>query len=115
MMEEPFLLRMILTVLPSLMKQDFIGTKILKAQVYEAFNEQWIDIHVKNISNKLSELRVQTNFKKIKLAFQQYCQDLAFEMFFQGSQVATENDYKEYEYDNIWSKLDPTMEMEIKH
>ncbi|ETO00531.1 hypothetical protein RFI_36909, partial [Reticulomyxa filosa] len=115
MMEEPFLLQMILTVLPSLIKQHPIGTKISKAQVYEAFNEQWIDIHVENIANKLSELRIQTNIKKIKFAFQQYCQDLGFEMFMQGNQVATENDYKGYEYNNIWSKLDPTMEMEIKH
>ncbi|ETN98252.1 hypothetical protein RFI_39258 [Reticulomyxa filosa] len=80
MMEEPFLLRMILTVLPSLMKQHPIGTKISKSQVYEAFNQQWIDIHVKNISNKLSELRIQTNIKKIKFAFQQYCQNLGFEI-----------------------------------
>ncbi|ETO34207.1 WD repeat-containing protein, partial [Reticulomyxa filosa] len=115
MMEEPFLLRMTLTVLPLLMKQGSIGTKISKSQVYEAFNEQWIDIHVKNISNKLSELRIQANPKKIKFAFQQYCQDLAFEMFVQRNQVATETDYKEYENDNTWGILDPTMEMEIKH
>ncbi|ETO32083.1 WD-40 repeat protein [Reticulomyxa filosa] len=115
MMEEPFLLRMILTVLPSLMKQHPIGTKISKAQIYEAFNEQWIDIYVKNIVNKLSELRIQTNLKKIKAAFQQYCQDLAFEMFIQGNQVATENDYKENENDNISSKLDPIIEIETKH
>ncbi|ETO33633.1 mycorrhiza-induced NACHT/WD-repeat protein [Reticulomyxa filosa] len=114
MMEEPFLLRMILTVLPLLTKQHSIGTKISKAQVYEAFNEQWIDVHVKNISNKLSELRIQTNQKKIKFAFQQYCQDLGFEMLIQGNQVATENDYKEHENNNNWSKLDPIMEMDEK-
>ncbi|ETO15653.1 hypothetical protein RFI_21712 [Reticulomyxa filosa] len=114
MMEEPFFLRMILTVLPSLMKQHSIGTKISKSQVYEAFNEQWIDIHVKNISNKLSELRIQTNPKKIKLAFQQYCQNLGFEMFMQGNQVATENDYKGYSFETLWGKLDLTIEREIK-
>ncbi|ETO06244.1 hypothetical protein RFI_31152, partial [Reticulomyxa filosa] len=85
-----------------------------KSQVYKAFNKQWIDIHVKNISNKLSELRIQSNPKKIKFAFQQYCQDLGFEMFIQENQVATENDYKEYEIDNIWSKLDPIIETETK-
>ncbi|ETO34877.1 WD-40 repeat-containing protein, partial [Reticulomyxa filosa] len=111
MMEEPFLLRMILTVLPSLTKQHPIGTKISKSQVYEAFNEQWIDIHVKNITNKLSELRIQTNPRKIKFAFQQYCQNLGFEMFMQGNQVATESDYNE----NVWSQLDPTQEMDIKN
>ncbi|ETO11635.1 hypothetical protein RFI_25743, partial [Reticulomyxa filosa] len=115
MMEEPFLLRMILTVLPSLMKQHSIGTKISKSQVYEAFNEQWIDIHVKNISNKLSELRIQTNPKKIKLAFHQYCQDLGFEMFLQGNQVATESDYKGYDNENLWNKLNLIMETEIKN
>ncbi|ETO00092.1 hypothetical protein RFI_37367, partial [Reticulomyxa filosa] len=102
---------MILTVLPSFMKQHPIGTKISKSHIYEAFNEQWIDIHVKNISNKLAELRIQTNPKKIKLAFQQYCQNLGFEMFHQGNQVATENDYTE----NIWGQLDPSMEMENKY
>ncbi|ETO03435.1 hypothetical protein RFI_33972 [Reticulomyxa filosa] len=56
------------------MKQHSIGTKISKSQVYEAFNEQWIDVHVKNIS------------KKIKLAFQQYYQDLGFKVFFPGNQ-----------------------------
>ncbi|ETO29091.1 hypothetical protein RFI_08036 [Reticulomyxa filosa] len=110
MMEEPFLLRMILTVLPSLMKQHPAGTKISKAQVYEAFNEQWIDIHIKNISNKLSELRIQTNTKKIKAAFYQYCQDLAFEMFVQGNQVATENHDTKYVDNTSLSKLDPTIE-----
>ncbi|ETO17126.1 WD-40 repeat protein, partial [Reticulomyxa filosa] len=115
MMEEPFLLRMILTVLPSLMKQHSIGTKISKAQVYEAFNEQWVDMHVENIANKLSELRIQTNPQKIKLAFHQYCQNLGFEMFIRGNQVATENDCKENENYNIWSKLDPVMEIETKH
>ncbi|ETO34299.1 hypothetical protein RFI_02795, partial [Reticulomyxa filosa] len=82
---------------------------------YETFNEQWIDIHVKNISNKLSELRIQTIPKKIKFAFQQYCRDLGFEMFFQGNQVATENDHKEYENNNIWTKSDLTMEIENKN
>ncbi|ETO03310.1 hypothetical protein RFI_34100, partial [Reticulomyxa filosa] len=115
MIEEPFLLRMILTVLPSLMGQHSIGTRISKAQVYEAFNEQWIDAHVKNVVNKLSELRIQTSPKKVKFAFQQYCQDLAFEMFIQGNQVATENDYKGYENNNIWSKLDPEMETDTKY
>ncbi|ETO00084.1 hypothetical protein RFI_37375, partial [Reticulomyxa filosa] len=91
-----------------------IGTKISKSQVYEAFNEQWIDVHVKNISNKLSELRIQTNPKKIKFAFQQYCQDLGFEMFIQGNQVATENDDIKFGNDKILNKLDPTIEIEIK-
>ncbi|ETO07939.1 hypothetical protein RFI_29451, partial [Reticulomyxa filosa] len=104
MMEEPFLLRMILTVLPSLVKQYPTGTRISKAQVYETFNKQWIDVHVK-------ELRIQTNPKKIKLAFQQYCQNLGFEMFIQGNQVATENNYNE----NICNELDPTIEVETKH
>ncbi|ETN99992.1 hypothetical protein RFI_37466, partial [Reticulomyxa filosa] len=114
MMEEPFLLRMILTVLPSLMKQHPVGTRISKAQVYEAFNEQWIDVHVKNISTKLSELRIQTNPKKIRLAFQQYCQDLGFEMFMQGNQVATEiSDHKEYENGQMMKKLDSILEMKV--
>ncbi|ETO36350.1 NB-ARC domain-containing protein [Reticulomyxa filosa] len=115
MMEEPFLLRMILAVLPSLMKQHSIGTKISKAQVYEAFNEQWIDMHVKNISNKLSELRIQTNIKKIKLAFQQYCQDLAFEMFIQGRHVATEDDINmQLENEEIKNTADPELDLKNK-
>ncbi|ETO02349.1 hypothetical protein RFI_35087, partial [Reticulomyxa filosa] len=114
MMEEPFLLRMILTVLPLLMKQHPIGAKISKAQVYEVFNEQWIDIHVKNIVHKLSELRIQSNPNKIKASFYRYCQDLGFEMFIQGNQVATENDYKGCEKDKIWSTLDPIIETEAK-
>ncbi|ETO17259.1 hypothetical protein RFI_20071, partial [Reticulomyxa filosa] len=105
MLEEPFLLRMILTVLPILIKQYPIGTKISKSQ---------IDIHIKNILNKLSELRIQTNFKKIKYAFQKYCEDLGFEMFIQRNKIATEDDnYKED--NNILNKLDPTMEMDIKY
>ncbi|ETO06190.1 hypothetical protein RFI_31207 [Reticulomyxa filosa] len=57
---------------------------------------------------------VQTNPKKIKLAFQQYCQNLEFEMFMQGNQIATENDYKDMKM-IIFGALDPSMEMEIKH
>ncbi|ETO35281.1 hypothetical protein RFI_01785 [Reticulomyxa filosa] len=43
------------------MKQHLIGTRISKAQLYETLNGQWIDIHVKDISSKLSELRIQGN------------------------------------------------------
>ncbi|ETN99285.1 hypothetical protein RFI_38196, partial [Reticulomyxa filosa] len=114
MIEEPFLLRMILSVLPLLMKQHPLGTIISKAQIYEAFNDQWIDIHINNIINKLSELRIQINFKKIKYTFQQYCQDLAFQMFIQGIQVATENnDIQDNNNNNILYKLDPIMETTI--
>ncbi|ETO31185.1 hypothetical protein RFI_05935, partial [Reticulomyxa filosa] len=109
MMEEPFLLRMILTILPSFSKQYPLATKISKAQVYEAFNKQWIDSRVKKIANQLKEMHPQ----KIKFAFQQYCQELAFEMFIQGNQTAIEND-KEYKKINICTKPDPTIEMEIK-
>ncbi|ETO33233.1 hypothetical protein RFI_03874, partial [Reticulomyxa filosa] len=80
MVEEPFLLRLILTVLPDLLKRHQIGAKISRAQVYEAFNEKWIDIHVKNISNKLSELRIQINPQKIKSTFQIYCENLGFKI-----------------------------------
>ncbi|ETO25575.1 NB-ARC domain-containing protein [Reticulomyxa filosa] len=115
MIEEPFLLQLILTVLPSLVKQYGADSKISKAQVYEAFNEQWIDIHVKNILSKLSELKIQTNPKKIKLAFQKYCQDLGFEMFVQGNQVATESDNIIQNQSNlIFNKVDPIIEIKIE-
>ncbi|ETO24636.1 NB-ARC domain-containing protein [Reticulomyxa filosa] len=99
MVEEPFFLWIILSVLPSLIERHSIGTVISKAQVYEAFNEQWIDIHVQNICTKLAELRVQTNPKKMKLSLQKYCEDLAFEMFLQGHQVAIESSL-EFEMDS---------------
>ncbi|ETO31567.1 hypothetical protein RFI_05553, partial [Reticulomyxa filosa] len=99
MIEEPFFLKLLLTVLPSLMKQQPLRTKILKTQVYETFNEQWIDIHIQNICNKLSELNIQTNFKKIKLSFQKYCQDLAYDI---------------YEKEEIYCTLDPKIEIENK-
>ncbi|ETO07216.1 hypothetical protein RFI_30176 [Reticulomyxa filosa] len=113
MVEEPFLLRMILTVLPALVKQHSIGTKISKAQVYEAFNEQWTNLHAQNIANKLAELRIQTNLKKIKAAFQEYCQNLAFEMFIQGNQIATEADIQ-YRDSEIIINEDSKVEMESK-
>ncbi|ETN98620.1 hypothetical protein RFI_38872 [Reticulomyxa filosa] len=77
------------------MKQHSIGTKISKSQVYEAFNEQWIDVHVKNIS------------KKIKLDFQNIVKiwDLKF---------ATENNDIKFSDNKILDKLDPTGEKEIK-
>ncbi|ETN97735.1 hypothetical protein RFI_39791, partial [Reticulomyxa filosa] len=109
MMEEPFLIQQILAILPSFSKQYSPATKISKAQVYEAFNKQWIDSRVKKIANQLKEMHPQ----KIKFAFQQYCQELAFEMFIQGNQTAIEND-KEYKKINICTKPDPTIEMEIK-
>ncbi|ETO09010.1 hypothetical protein RFI_28376, partial [Reticulomyxa filosa] len=57
MVQEPFLLRLILTVLPSLSKNHYIGVNISKAQLYEAFLNQWIDEHVQDISQKLNELK----------------------------------------------------------
>ncbi|ETO15968.1 mycorrhiza-induced NACHT/WD-repeat protein, partial [Reticulomyxa filosa] len=113
MMEEPFLLQLILTVLPVLTKQHSVGTKISKAQVYEAFNEQWLDLHIQNISSKLAELRIQTNLKKIKTRFERYCLDLGFEMFIQGSHIATENDSTQY--DNAETTIaDPKIEWKNK-
>ncbi|ETO32455.1 hypothetical protein RFI_04661, partial [Reticulomyxa filosa] len=114
MVEEPFLLRLILTVLPLLMKQHSVGTKISKAQVYEAFNEQWVDIHVQTISMKLTELRIQTDLKKIKSTFQTFCQDLGFDMFLHGNQVATETEFQ-HEDEQIWNILDPKVEKDNKH
>ncbi|ETO14888.1 hypothetical protein RFI_22480, partial [Reticulomyxa filosa] len=115
MIEEPFLLQLILTVLPSLVKQYGAGSRISKAQVYEVFNDQWIDIHSQNIISKLAELRIQMNIGKIKTTLRQYCLNLGFDMFYQGSQVAVE---LESQYENndseIWSKFDPEMEHDNK-
>ncbi|ETO04970.1 hypothetical protein RFI_32426 [Reticulomyxa filosa] len=114
MVEEPFLLQLILSVLPSLVKQYGAGSRISKAQVYEVFNDQWIDIHSQNIISKLAELRIQMNINKIKSTLKRYCLNLGFDMFHQGNQVAIEPDFQ-YQHDNdIWSKLDPEMETENK-
>ncbi|ETO09074.1 hypothetical protein RFI_28314, partial [Reticulomyxa filosa] len=116
MIEEPFLLQLILTVLPSLVKQYGAGSKISKAQVYEVFNDQWIDIHSQNIIFKLAELRIQMNVNKIKSTLKQYCLSLGFDMFHQGSQVAVEPEFQ-HEHNNeseIWSKLDPEMDNDNK-
>ncbi|ETN97140.1 hypothetical protein RFI_40391, partial [Reticulomyxa filosa] len=94
MIEEPFLLQIILSVLPSLVQKYGIGSRISKAQVYEVFNDQWIDIHSQNIITKLSELRIQMNINKIKSTLNQYCLDLGFDMFYQGSQVAIESNFQ---------------------
>ncbi|ETO08206.1 hypothetical protein RFI_29183 [Reticulomyxa filosa] len=76
-----------------------------KAQVYEAFNEQWFDHHIQNISTKLAELRIQTNIRKMKLSLQSYCQDLGFDMFLHGNQVATENNLEdEYKTESLRTK-----------
>ncbi|ETO06246.1 hypothetical protein RFI_31150, partial [Reticulomyxa filosa] len=108
MIEEPFLLQLILTVLPSLVKQYGIGSKITKAQVYEVFNDQWIDIHSQNVISKLAELRIQMNINKIKLTLKRYCLDLGLDMFRQGNQVAVESEFQEANNDEkMWSELDP--------
>ncbi|ETN97820.1 hypothetical protein RFI_39706, partial [Reticulomyxa filosa] len=97
MIEEPFLLQIILSVLPSLVEKYGVGNRISKAQVYEVFNDQLIDIHIENIITKLSELRMQMNSNKIKSILKQYCLDLGFDMFQQGSQIAIE---PEFQYQN---------------
>ncbi|ETO34640.1 hypothetical protein RFI_02453 [Reticulomyxa filosa] len=108
MIEEPFLLQLILTVLPSLVKQYGIGSKITKAQVYEVFNDQWIDIHSQNVISKLAELRIQMNINKIKLTLKRYCLDLGLDMFRQGNQIAAESEFQEENNDEkTWSELDP--------
>ncbi|ETO33485.1 hypothetical protein RFI_03617, partial [Reticulomyxa filosa] len=116
MIEEPFLLQLILTVLPSLVTQYGAGSKISKAQVYEVFNDQWIDIHSQNIISKLAELRIQMNINKIKSTLKQYCLNLGFDMFHQGNQVAVEpeSQYESNDDSKIWSKLDPEMENDNK-
>ncbi|ETO28813.1 hypothetical protein RFI_08314 [Reticulomyxa filosa] len=116
MVEEPFLLQLILTVLPSLVKQYGAGSRISKAKVYEVFNNQWIDIHSENIISKLTELRIQMNINKIKYTLKQYCLDLGFDMFHQGNQVAVEPESQHENNDiNTWSKLDPEMESDNKN
>ncbi|ETO29051.1 NB-ARC domain-containing protein [Reticulomyxa filosa] len=114
MVEEPFLLRLILTVMPSLIKQYGAGSKISKAQVYDVFNEQWIDTRAQHIMSKLAELRIQTNFNKLKSTLKQYCLDLSFELLIQGSQVAIESTYLP-ENDEIINIEDPKMENESKN
>ncbi|ETO15642.1 hypothetical protein RFI_21722, partial [Reticulomyxa filosa] len=92
MIQEPFLLRLILTVLPLLSKKHDIGANISKVQVYDVFLHQWIDEHVQNISKKLNELKIITNKEELKCSFQTYCEDLAFDMFLQNEQVVTDNE-----------------------
>ncbi|ETO15385.1 WD-40 repeat-containing protein [Reticulomyxa filosa] len=108
MIEEPFLLQLILSILPSLIKQYGIESRITKTQIYQVFNDQWIDIHSQNIISKLSELRIQINYNKIKYTLNQYCLNLGFEMFYQRNQIAIEADYQ-YQDNNeiIYNKLDP--------
>ncbi|ETO10930.1 NB-ARC domain-containing protein [Reticulomyxa filosa] len=113
MIEEPFLLQLILTVLPSLVKQYDIGSRISKAQVYEVFTNQWIDIHCQNIISKLAELRIQMNINKIKFTLKQYCLDLGFEIFYEGNQVIVESEFENNE-EEIVSKLGPEIENENK-
>ncbi|ETO07442.1 hypothetical protein RFI_29950, partial [Reticulomyxa filosa] len=96
MVEEPFLLQLILTVLPALMQRHPVGTKISRAQVYEAFNDQWLDLHIQNLSIKLAELRIRINANKMKLAFQK-------------NQVATEQDIAQVQ--DIANMLDPALEI----
>ncbi|ETN98305.1 hypothetical protein RFI_39204, partial [Reticulomyxa filosa] len=113
MVEEPFLLQLILNVLPALVKRYGVGSKISRTKIYEVFNEQWIDVHVQNIILKLTELRIQINIQKIKATLEKYCLDLAFDMFIQRNQVAIEADFQN-QNDEIWGKLDPSIEKESK-
>ncbi|ETO24255.1 hypothetical protein RFI_12903, partial [Reticulomyxa filosa] len=107
MVEEPFLLQLILTVLPLLVKQYDVGSRISKAHVYEVFNDQWIDIHCQNIISKLAELRIQMNINKVKSTLKRYCIDLGFEMFYQGNLIAIESDLQYQNENEIdWGKLD---------
>ncbi|ETO12362.1 hypothetical protein RFI_25012, partial [Reticulomyxa filosa] len=80
MVEEPFLLQLILDVLPLLQKNYGTNTKISRAQVYEVFNDQWVDDHAQKIIFKLKELKVQMNVSKLKSVFKQYCLDLGLDM-----------------------------------
>ncbi|ETO08664.1 WD-40 repeat-containing protein, partial [Reticulomyxa filosa] len=107
MVEEPFLLQLILTILPSLAQQYGAGANVAKAQVYEVFNDHWIDIHIQNIISKLLELRIQISANKIKSTLKQYCLDLGFDMFIQGTQVVIEPEFQSDNNHEIWSKLDP--------
>ncbi|ETO32884.1 hypothetical protein RFI_04233 [Reticulomyxa filosa] len=112
MVEEPFLLRLILTVLPELMKRHLKGTNISRTQVYEAFNEQWISLHIHKLFNKLAELRIQISFNKMKITFQKYCEALGFEMFLQSQQIATERILDiNSEIDIALTKADPDMDI----
>ncbi|ETO07394.1 G-protein beta WD-40 repeats containing protein [Reticulomyxa filosa] len=114
MVEEPFLLQLILTVLPLLVKQYGIGSRISKAQIYDVFNDQWIDIHIQQLISKLTELRIQMNSNKTKSTFEQYCLDLGFDSFIHGNQVAIESDSQyENNEDEIWCKVDPETESDF--
>ncbi|ETO07041.1 hypothetical protein RFI_30351 [Reticulomyxa filosa] len=107
-------LQLILTVLPLLVRQYGLGSRISKAQVYEVFNDQCIDIHTQDIKLNLANLRIQMNMNKIKSTLKQYCLDLGFEMFYQGDPIAIEPDFQNENNNSIWSKLDPKMENETK-
>ncbi|ETO33612.1 hypothetical protein RFI_03493 [Reticulomyxa filosa] len=114
MVQEPFLLRLILSALPILIKQHHVGANISRAQVYEVFIEQWLDVHIETICTKLTELRIQTNPKKMKQSFRKYCEELAFDMFLQGNQIAIENETMN-ENETLITKPDPQMELKENH
>ncbi|ETO13712.1 peptidase C14, caspase catalytic subunit p20 [Reticulomyxa filosa] len=102
MIKEPLLLRLILTILPSLNQKYSAETKISKAQVYEVLNDQWIDICSQSIFFKLTELRAPPKIHEIKFELEKNLQDLAFDMFCRGTQVAIESNF-EHENNEVWS------------
>ncbi|ETO09924.1 NB-ARC domain-containing protein, partial [Reticulomyxa filosa] len=110
MVEEPFLLRLILDVLPLLQKNYDKNTRISRAQVYQVFNDQWINNHAQNIILKLKELKVQMSINKLKSVLERYCLDLGFDMFFEEKQIITElnmdvdvNDFQNVDVDK-WQR-----------
>ncbi|ETO10827.1 NB-ARC domain-containing protein [Reticulomyxa filosa] len=113
MVQEPFLLRLVLTVLPSLSKNDNVGTNISKAQVYDIFLNQWIDEHVQDISQKLNELKMITNKEELKHSFQMYCEDLAFDMFLQNEQIVTDNERIPNNSTLPYSNIDPITDIDF--
>jgi len=96
MISEPFSLGLILKVLPKLIEQEKTekeqGLKfkyMSRSHVYEAFSDQWFDKEVIRLQ-KTNKLPNNKTPKEMKKSFEQYSQDLAFEMFFQETQVVME-------------------------
>ena len=91
MVGEPFSLCLILKALPKLVKDYGTIAQITRAQLYQAFSDEWFENEV----TKLENVSNVEDRKKDKREFEAYSQELAFTMLMHDTQVATEPDIVE--------------------
>ena len=103
MVRSPFALGLTLSVLPELYATYSEGTTLTRAQLYQAFSQQWFAHQLQRLKGHGT---LPHSDKVIQRGFSRYCEELAFTMFTVSKQIAKEPEEGiDVEEQSVWYRF----------